>query len=523
MVLFAESPTAQPASSVSLAPLLPEPQFRILGLHPCLLHLQGCHSSRPGTSCGSFNAYVESVRGSLLIADEVGLGKTIEAIYIWKELQARAQARRLLVVCPAMLREKWRGDLRKRFGIEGTIVSAQELARDIGEVASGDKSRALVLICSIEAIRLREDNMEPLSSLARHRFARLLKENPATEDDALFDLVIVDEAHYIRNPATANNHIVRILRDASRNMVLLSATPLQTSSENLFNLLKMVNPELFTDSLTFQRLFGINRPLILAMRALGSTPPDLAAAHKSLEESLQSVFFSDDAVLKNLDSLLQAGMPLSREQLAEYQALLESRSLFSQFFIRSRKRDIQERRVIRDPTTLQIAFSPPEKKVYQTITDYLRGRYTDAPPAAVFALIARQRLMASCIVAAIESWSEKGDLEEILQEVLGGDLGLEGSEQDTLDFPDLPAPELVGGISIDELRRNDTKVNTLLEQLERIVRENPGEKVVVFTSEIRISLQCLCASMPLSRRFRQMFFEYQLPGASELLRFAPRS
>src|SRR5262249_4493237 len=61
---------------------------------------------------------VSSVGGRILIADEVGLGKTIEAIYIWKELQARIGARRLLVVCPSMLQEKWETELRDRFTID---------------------------------------------------------------------------------------------------------------------------------------------------------------------------------------------------------------------------------------------------------------------------------------------------------------------------------------------------------------------------------------------------------------------
>src|SRR6476646_9844858 len=81
--------------------------------------------------------FIESPVGRLLIADEVGLGKTIEATYIWKELQARHDARRLLVVCPAMLREKWRSDLRKRFNIIGDIVNAKDLLQRITELERG--------------------------------------------------------------------------------------------------------------------------------------------------------------------------------------------------------------------------------------------------------------------------------------------------------------------------------------------------------------------------------------------------
>jgi SNF2 family DNA or RNA helicase len=71
--------------------------------------------------------FIESPIGRILIADEVGLGKTIESVYMWKELQARQDARRLLVVCPAMLRDKWRSDLKNRFNIVGNKVSTSEL------------------------------------------------------------------------------------------------------------------------------------------------------------------------------------------------------------------------------------------------------------------------------------------------------------------------------------------------------------------------------------------------------------
>src|ERR1700730_2948585 len=74
---------------------------------------------------------VSSTGGRILIADEVGLGKTIEAIYVWKELQARFGCRRLLVVCPSMLQQKWQSELRNRFAIDANIVDAKELLQQL--------------------------------------------------------------------------------------------------------------------------------------------------------------------------------------------------------------------------------------------------------------------------------------------------------------------------------------------------------------------------------------------------------
>ncbi|WP_198292647.1 SNF2-related protein [Sinorhizobium medicae] len=89
----------------------------------------------------------------MLIADEVGLGKTIEATYIWKEIQARHSARRLLIICPAMLREKWREDLRKRFNITGEIVSASTLYERVKDIASYRSAESFVFITSLEGLR----------------------------------------------------------------------------------------------------------------------------------------------------------------------------------------------------------------------------------------------------------------------------------------------------------------------------------------------------------------------------------
>ena len=72
---------------------------------------------------------LESPADGLLIADEVGWGKTIEAGIIWTELRAREDMRRLLIVCPAVLREKWRDEMKLRFGIDASIVDAENTCR----------------------------------------------------------------------------------------------------------------------------------------------------------------------------------------------------------------------------------------------------------------------------------------------------------------------------------------------------------------------------------------------------------
>ncbi len=145
--------------------------------------------------------FVQANVGRILIADEVGLGKTIEAIYLWKELQVRDQARRLVIVCPSMLREKWRRELEQCFGIEARIVDAAELAAALSRRPAKRRHR-------IRPHR-RAGRAAGRRGTSRGRqvqgpiLARTLEAHPATEEEGLIDPTVIDEAHYLRNRAHA--------------------------------------------------------------------------------------------------------------------------------------------------------------------------------------------------------------------------------------------------------------------------------------------------------------------------------
>jgi superfamily II DNA or RNA helicase len=216
--------------------------------------------------------YVESTGRRLLIADEVGLGKTISAIYIWKELQARGDARRLLVICPAALKDKWQYELLNRFGIEAQPVDADTLGKDI-EITLRDPLHSFVRIGSWEGLRSRQLDEDDEVHTPRQQLMRQLQDHPAS-DVSLFDLVIVDEAHAARNAETANYHFVEAVRDAAASLVMLTATPLQTHPENLFNLLRLVDPDRFVSLETFEQARRANIPILESLNALLRTPPD---------------------------------------------------------------------------------------------------------------------------------------------------------------------------------------------------------------------------------------------------------
>src|ERR1035437_7596817 len=170
--------------------------------------------------------FLDSPSNGILIADEVGLGKTIEAGLIWTELRARQDARRLLVVCPAMLREKWKLELANRFGVQAEIVDAQELHAKL-ETARQHTQESFALVASLQGLRPPKgwNNKEEPSGSGAAKLARVLDD--ADLGDPLLDMVVIDEAHYLRNQETQTHRFGQLLRPVTQSMVMLSATPVR--------------------------------------------------------------------------------------------------------------------------------------------------------------------------------------------------------------------------------------------------------------------------------------------------------
>ena len=175
---------------------------------------------------------LDSPYSRLLIADEVGLGKTIEAGIILTELQARSPLEHVLITCPSSLMAKWREELRERFDLDFELVDGPRFRDAIADIGrgGGDPWR---LIGSLELMR-RAENLEALVEHRPH-----------------FDVLIVDEAHHLRNRGTRTNELGETLTMLSQAAVFLTATPLNLGREDFFELLRLLVPEEFHDYGTF--------------------------------------------------------------------------------------------------------------------------------------------------------------------------------------------------------------------------------------------------------------------------------
>ena len=426
--------------------------------------------------------FLDSPVGRLLVADEVGLGKTIEAIYIWKELQARADARRLLIICPAILRDKWRDDLQQRFNIIAKLTNAQALLEEVKHVLQSQYQHPFVCIASLEGLRPSANWEDETTSGAKAELARLLdnnnNNNPAADESSVFDLVIIDEAHYLRNQVTANHRLGQLVRDAARHLVLLTATPIQTQNANLYQLLKIVSPEDFFDETIFHQMLEANAPLIRALRSLWSHPPDFKAAKRDLDRALQSDYFRENPMLRHIQHTLETPDAIDKETQVRLGYKLESASLVSPYLTRSRKRDVLPDRVERAPQTLKVHFSALEKEIYESVTQAIRKQSKGKQGVSLFRLIARQRQMASCLVAALQTWSEQGILDEF-QDELFWESGISTMQVETEPLPD-PETLPLETINYAQLEAEDTKYQALVQCLRRELKKNPDEQFVLF-------------------------------------------
>ena len=429
--------------------------------------------------------FIESHVNRILIADEVGLGKTIEAIYIWKELQARQSARRMLIVCPAMLRDKWKDELRDRFGIRAQIVDAKTLYEELDDMVSmNDQSRSFVYVASLEGLRPPVDYQEKQATNRRAKLGWFLEEHAVGADIPLFDLAIFDEAHYLRTSTTASNRLARLVRDAAQSMVFLTATPIQTSNENLYQIMKLIDPDQFYDSRIFSHQTELNSPLIRLSKLLRSQNPDANLVMQVLEE-LRSDESDEHSQLIDHISGRFSGKPLEsilrdHERIISICRIIDSNQLLNRYMNRTRKRDVIENRVIRTAETIPVRYSEVERRLYKTYSKLIQRKAKAEGVMVSFVLITRQRQMASSIVAALKNWEETG-LAGQFREYMWEDFGEIELETPTDIIDDLLDTAFLKEFDLQQLEADDTKYASLVHGINGIVEEYGHEKIIVFS------------------------------------------
>lgn len=427
-------------------------------------------------------SFIDSQVGGILIADEVGLGKTIEAGLIWTELRSRRAARRLLVLCPAILREKWQRELQTRFGVRATICTAGEV-RDALADAKQSARAEFALIASLQGLRPPsgwEEAPEGIGGAAG--LAQFLRDEE--EERSLIDLVVIDEAHYLRNPGTQTARLGQLIRPLTENLVLLSATPIQLRSADLFNLLNLLDQDTFPYEWSFNALLRETEPLVrMRDRLLGGADLRLKEYMNDLNQALQAESLSNSQTLRTLwespPSDAQLKLTSYRVRLANQ---LDRCNPISKIVNRTRKRDVQERRTVRDSVALSVEMKEVERLFYEQVTQEVRDYCSSVEATRGFVLTVPQRQMCSSMAAACREWtgsvdSLRAEVDEIIWEAFGDEAG-----------PGEPIKPLMAELAriakscgdFATLRREDSKFDVLWSNLSRYWSQFPDGKVVLF-------------------------------------------
>ncbi|HEX3015591.1 MAG TPA: SNF2-related protein, partial [Desulfobacteria bacterium] len=269
-------------------------------------------------------AVIDEMNGRAILADEVGLGKTIEAGLIIRELLARNQVRRVLILTPASLAPQWCMEMKQKFNIY---------------FYHNRKDHNWTYFKFIVASLDRAKRPEQLSEICQ----------------AGFDLVVVDEAHRLKNNHTANYRAVQQIN--APYLLLLTATPLHNSLKELYNLVELVKPGLFIDFATFQENF-----------------------------------MQDDASVTNLEQLQQK---------------------LTTVMIRNKKNEVDLNLPKRQVELVPVQQTTAEATLYQAVDEYIRTEYKRrlSDQASILGLITLQREICSSTFAAKRTLEQTGLLD----------------------------------------------------------------------------------------------------------------
>lgn len=382
----------------------------------------------------------------MLIADEVGLGKTIEAGLAWTELEARLRADRVLVVCPSSLVDKWRREMEERFGFELVQFEPKARADALERLETGKSRPRIAYVASIESLRT-WDGLERASQLGLN-----------------FDLAIVDEAHAFRNRDTKSHQLGQAISQWADALLFLSATPVNLRSGDLYNLLELLVPGEFDDVQSLERRIAPNATLHRITASLldptVSNKQRLAWLEGLAADPFGTVLLHRPAA-KLLRDLLRSPA-LTPPDIARVKRLCSELHGLAAEITRTRKVEVRDDKAVRSPRVVEVEWTAAERDFYDAFFDWCRVRAQVSGQPMNFSMQMPLRLAGSCLPAAAE-------------DVLGWRSSVKGEtpSESAMVPPNRALLELASALG------RDTKYETF----EPVVRDlvDQGRQMLVFT------------------------------------------
>jgi ATP-dependent helicase HepA len=339
----------------------------------------------------------------ILIADSVGVGKTIEAGLIIKELEARSDLERVLVICPKPLvaERKWELEM-KRFDEEFISLDGATLRQIISDTdRDGDwpvRFNKAIIPYSILDSKVYNGEIG-----RRNRIFGLSELDPEPH----FDLVIVDEAHHIRNGSDDKEKAfaykcTKYFCDHADAVVMLTATPLQTSDNDLFTLLNVLRPDIVVDKDTFEMMSRPNANISRAVHLVRAMEEDWNEKASTELLDLQKTQWGDNVIAENplYNDILRRleSNEIDREERVKLISDIESLHSFGTMLNRTRRRDIQDF-CVRRSHTVSTSFTEYQQTLHDELLFFEHEALSTLHNAnsVAFMISTIRRQAASCI------------------------------------------------------------------------------------------------------------------------------
>lgn len=317
---------------------------------------------------------IKSDEPKILIADSVGVGKTIEAGIIIKELEARNELENILIVCPKPLvaERKWELEM-KRFDEEFTPIDGPTMRQIVSDIHR-DEEWPLRYSKSIIPYSILDSRVYEGEQRRNKKSYGLVDLDPPPH----FDLVIIDEAHHIRNGSLEKEKAyaykcVRYFCEHADAVVMLTATPLQTSDDDLFTLMNLLRPDVVMDKEVFNMMSRPNEFIYRASHAVRGAADGWQNVAINELNNIKSTQWGENVVARNpiySEVLSCLSKPdISREERVKIVSDIESLHSFNTMLNRTRRRDIQDF-CIRRSHTVETKFTPAQAELHDELLKF---------------------------------------------------------------------------------------------------------------------------------------------------------
>ncbi len=265
------------------------------------------------------------------------------------------------------------------------------------------------------------------------------------------------------------------MRGVSEYRVLLTATPVHNRNRDLLSLLHLLDPDTFEREGDFERILRANEPLVRARElALAGKTDEL---RETLSQAERNPLLRGNRQIKTLlDRMTDATLD-SRAERSRIAHRLETINLLGHTFTRTRKRDVEAGRVVREPRREFIEMTEMERQFYDAVTDIVSDYCRERDISKGFLLVMPQRQMASCMPAALKSWKERRL--DIPEDQDDGNVSRQQLGPLTAKLADR-AHKLA--VDFETLASGDSKYARLHKELKKFFEEHPKDKVIVFST-----------------------------------------